>query len=82
MERMASQVRNHNSHNHEESHLERALVYTFKKTVNCHSQQMIQHPTQPSSIELEMANVCKILSMRQDDDHADWEINDNESEDL
>jgi len=43
---------------------------------------MIEHPTQPSSIELEIANVrAIILLLKQDDDDTDWEISEDESED-
>jgi len=42
---------------------------------------MFEHPTQPSSIVLEIANVWAIILMKQDDDHTDREISNAESED-
>jgi hypothetical protein len=43
---------------------------------------MFEHPTQPSSIVLEIANVRAIILMKQDDDDVDREISNDESEDL
>jgi hypothetical protein len=42
---------------------------------------MFEHPTQPSSIGLEIANVRAIILMKQDDDDTDREISKDESED-
>jgi len=43
---------------------------------------MFEHPTQPSSIVLEIANVRAIIHyMKQDDDDCDWEIGEDSSED-
>jgi hypothetical protein len=42
---------------------------------------MFEHPTQPSSIVLEIANVQAIILMKQDDDDTDWEISNNKSSD-
>jgi hypothetical protein len=42
---------------------------------------MFEHPTQPSSIVLEMANVRAIILMKQDDDDMDHEISNEERED-
>jgi hypothetical protein len=42
---------------------------------------MFEHPTQPSSIVLEIANVRAIILMKQDDYDTNPEISDNESED-
>jgi len=42
---------------------------------------MFEHPTQPSSIVLEIANVQAIILMKQDDDDIDREISNDESED-
>jgi hypothetical protein len=44
--------------------------------------QMFEHPTQPSSIVLEIANIRAIILMKQDDDDVDREISNDESEDL
>jgi hypothetical protein len=44
--------------------------------------QMFELPTQPSSIVLDIANVWSIILMKQDDNNTDWEISENESEDL
>jgi hypothetical protein len=41
---------------------------------------MFEHPTQPSSIVLEIANVWAIILIKQDDDDTNPEISDNESE--
>jgi hypothetical protein len=43
---------------------------------------MFEHPTQPSSIVLEIANIRAIILMKQDDDDVDREISNDESEDL
>jgi len=43
--------------------------------------RMFEHPTQPSSIVLEIANVQAIILMKQDDDDTDREISNDESED-
>jgi len=43
--------------------------------------QMFEHPTQPSSILLEMANVRAIICMKEDDHDTDGEISNDESED-
>jgi hypothetical protein len=43
---------------------------------------MFEHQTQPSSIVLEIANVRAIILIKQDDDDIDWEISNDESEDL
>ena len=43
---------------------------------------MFEHPTQPSSIVLEIAHVRAIILMMQDDDDIDREISNDESEDL
>jgi hypothetical protein len=43
---------------------------------------MFEHPTQPSSIVLEIANIRAILPMKQDDDDVEREISNDESEDL
>jgi hypothetical protein len=42
---------------------------------------MFEHPTQPLSIVLEIANVQAIILMKQDDDDTDQEISNDESED-
>jgi len=42
---------------------------------------MFELPTQPSSIELEIANVRAIILMKRDDDDTNREISDNKSED-
>jgi len=42
---------------------------------------MFEHPTQPSSIVLEIANVRAIILIKQDDDDTDREISNDESED-
>ena len=42
---------------------------------------MFEHPTEPSSIVLEIANVRAIFLMNQDDDDTDWEISNDDSED-
>ena len=44
--------------------------------------QMFRHPTQPSSIVLETANVQPIILKKQDDDDINREISNDESEDL
>jgi len=44
--------------------------------------QMFELPTQTWSIVLEIANVQTIILMKQDDNDTDWEISENESEDL
>jgi hypothetical protein len=43
--------------------------------------EIIELPTQPSSIALEIANVRAIILMKQDDDDTDREISQNECED-
>ena len=43
---------------------------------------MFELLTQPSGILLEIANVRAIILMTQDDNDTDWEISENESEDL
>jgi hypothetical protein len=43
--------------------------------------QMFEHPTQPSSIVLEIANAQAIFLMKQDDDDVDREISNQESQD-
>jgi len=43
--------------------------------------QMFELLTQPSSIVLEIANVCAIIYMKQDDDDTDWVISEKGSED-
>ena len=43
---------------------------------------MFEHPTQPSSIVLEIANVRAIILMKQDDSVTDREISENKIEDL
>jgi hypothetical protein len=43
---------------------------------------MFEHPTQPLSIVLEIANVRAIILMKQDDNNTDPEIIKNEREDL
>jgi hypothetical protein len=82
MESMASQVRNHNSHNDQEAPLERSLEGALKKTANFHCQSNATTPTQPSSTELEIADVCTIILINDDDDHADREISDDNFTDL
>lgn len=82
MESMASQVRNHNSHNDQEAPLERSLEGALKKTANFHCQSNATTPTQPSSTELEIADVCTIILINDDDDHADREISDVNFTDL
>jgi hypothetical protein len=42
---------------------------------------MLEHPTQPSSIVLEIANVRALILMKHDDDDIDWEISNDEHED-
>jgi len=42
---------------------------------------MFEHPTQPSSIVLEIANVRAIIVMKQDDDDTNQEISNDEIED-
>jgi hypothetical protein len=42
--------------------------------------EIIELPTQPSSIALEIANVRAIILMKQDDDDTDREISQNECE--
>jgi hypothetical protein len=46
------------------------------------AKQMFEHPTQPSSIVLEIANIRARILMKQDDDDVDQEISNDESEDL
>src|SRR5882757_10661186 len=43
---------------------------------------MFEHPTQPSSIVLEIANIRAIILMKYDDDDVDRGISNDESEDL
>jgi hypothetical protein len=43
--------------------------------------QMLEHPTQPSSIVLEIANVWAIILIKQHDDDTDREISNDESDD-
>jgi hypothetical protein len=43
--------------------------------------QMFEHPTQPLSTVLEIANVRAIFPMKQDDDDTDWKIRNDKSED-
>jgi hypothetical protein len=43
---------------------------------------MFEHPTQPSSIVLEIANVRAMILMKQDDDDIDREISNDKSGDL
>jgi hypothetical protein len=43
---------------------------------------MVQVPTKPSSIVLEIANISAIIMLKQDDNDAHWEIIENESDDL
>jgi len=43
---------------------------------------MFEHPTQPSSIVLELASVHGITLIKQDDDDTDRDISNDESEDL
>jgi hypothetical protein len=42
---------------------------------------MIEHPTLPSSMVLEIANDRTIILIQQEDDDTDQEITDNERED-
>jgi hypothetical protein len=42
---------------------------------------MFEHPTQPSSIMLEIANVWAIILIKQDDDDTDREISNDETND-
>jgi hypothetical protein len=42
---------------------------------------MFELPTQPSSIVLEIASVRATILTKQDDNHTDCEISENESED-
>ena len=43
--------------------------------------QMFELPTQLSTIVLEIANVCAMILMEQDDDDTDWEISNDGWED-
>jgi hypothetical protein len=42
--------------------------------------QMFEHPAQPSSIVLEIANARAMILMKQDDDDTDWEISNDDNE--
>jgi hypothetical protein len=43
---------------------------------------MFELLTQPSSMVLEIANVRSIILLMPDDNYTDWEITENECEDL
>jgi hypothetical protein len=42
---------------------------------------MLERPTKPASIVLEIAIVWPMIMMSQDDDDTDWEISNDKSED-
>jgi hypothetical protein len=42
---------------------------------------MLERPTKPTSIVLEIAIVWPVIMMSQDDDDTDWEISNDNSED-
>ena len=68
IEPMPSHVRNYYSQKNQESHLERALVLTFKKPANLHCPSNIWHSSPlPWCIVLQMTNVPHCI------DEAEWQ---------